>query len=286
MAETGAQRRARYARKVSKVINGVARLERQGVREGFTILKDVRKRIVRDLRTARGFDQSSLRELLQSVDNAVREFEERYRAFLRVQTQTAWQRGHDAVRDPLKAAVPELSLMLPGVDPNLLIALQGTTADLVTAVGNQMRAAINDQVRLTVTGVQRPDQSLRNVTKLLSTSQQRVAGFQRRPTIAAQAEAITRTETNRVFGVANFEAMKSAKNLAIPDAKKRWITNRDGRERPSHRALNNQIRPMNHRFTNGLMFPLDPSGPPQEVINCRCRLVVVRTGKAWEKVPA
>ena len=44
--------------------------------------------------------------------------------------------------------------------------------------------------------------------------------------------------------------------------------------RDSHIGTHGQIRPLNVPFTTGLgnklLYPLDPNGPPEDVINCRC----------------
>ena len=53
-----------------------------------------------------------------------------------------------------------------------------------------------------------------------------------------------------------------------------WFTALDDRVRDSHIGTHGQIRPLNVPFTTGLgnklLYPLDPNGPPEDVINCRC----------------
>lgn len=55
--------------------------------------------------------------------------------------------------------------------------------------------------------------------------------------------------------------------------KKGWSANIDGRERPSHAALDGDFVGIDEEFANGLMYPGDPDGEPEEVYNCRCALV-------------
>jgi hypothetical protein len=58
-----------------------------------------------------------------------------------------------------------------------------------------------------------------------------------------------------------------------------WVSSGDGRERDSHLRADNQIREIGQEFDVGayqLMFPGDPAGPPEEVINCRCVRVAVK----------
>lgn len=46
----------------------------------------------------------------------------------------------------------------------------------------------------------------------------------------------------------------------------------DGRLRDSHRAIAGEIRELDDKFSNGLMYPGDPDGRPEEVYNCRCTM--------------
>lgn len=51
---------------------------------------------------------------------------------------------------------------------------------------------------------------------------------------------------------------------------KQWDATLDGRTRDSHRRVDGEIRELDEKFSNGLMFPGDPSGGAAEVVNCRC----------------
>lgn len=59
---------------------------------------------------------------------------------------------------------------------------------------------------------------------------------------------------------------------------KEWLATNDGRTRHSHAALDGAIVDQDKKFDNGLMYPGDPSGRPEEVYNCRCTLVAKVTG--------
>ena len=55
--------------------------------------------------------------------------------------------------------------------------------------------------------------------------------------------------------------------------KKMWVSQRDGRVRHTHRRADGQTVPIKAYFTVGdsmLLYPTDPDGEPEEVINCRC----------------
>ena len=49
---------------------------------------------------------------------------------------------------------------------------------------------------------------------------------------------------------------------------KEWLATNDGRTRHSHAMLDGAIVDQDKKFENGLMYPGDPSGRPEEVYNC------------------
>ena len=59
---------------------------------------------------------------------------------------------------------------------------------------------------------------------------------------------------------------------------KEWLATNDGRTRHSHAALDGAVVDQDKKFDNGLMYPGDPSGRPEEVYNCRCTLVAKVNG--------
>ena len=65
---------------------------------------------------------------------------------------------------------------------------------------------------------------------------------------------------------------------------KEWLSTNDGRTRHSHAMLDGAIVDQDKKFENGLMYPGDPSGRPEEVYNCRCTLVAKVNG--FKKVQA
>ena len=59
---------------------------------------------------------------------------------------------------------------------------------------------------------------------------------------------------------------------------KEWISTNDRRTRHSHAALDGAIVDQDKKFDNGLMFPGDPNGRPEETWNCRCTVAAVVKG--------
>jgi uncharacterized protein with gpF-like domain len=91
---------------------------------------------------------------------------------------------------------------------------------------------------------------------------------------ASRAATIARTETH---AAAQASAQYSAEATGI-DMNRQWAASRGDRTRETHAEADGQIVGMNEPFRVGgveLMYPGDPSGPGEEVINCRCAVVFV-----------
>ncbi|HEU4752007.1 MAG TPA: phage minor head protein, partial [Armatimonadota bacterium] len=98
-----------------------------------------------------------------------------------------------------------------------------------------------------------------------------------------RATVVARTEAIGAMNAGRLEAFKA---LAEEDPELEleafWLATSDSRTRPTHRAAEGQRVPVGQPFTVGgfpLRFPGDPSGPPQEVIQCRCTLLLVEPGE-------
>lgn len=97
-----------------------------------------------------------------------------------------------------------------------------------------------------------------------------IAGYARIP--KNNAMRIVRTEANRIQNRASMDACKKAESKGA-DVVKQWDASLDKRTRRSHRHVDGEIRELDEPFSNGLMYPSDPSGRASEVINCRCALL-------------
>lgn len=51
-----------------------------------------------------------------------------------------------------------------------------------------------------------------------------------------------------------------------------WIATHDRRVRQSHQHVDGEAVPVKEEFSNGLMYPGDPDGDPEEVYGCRCSM--------------
>lgn len=85
----------------------------------------------------------------------------------------------------------------------------------------------------------------------------------------ANSLRIARTEVQGALNEA-----RAAQYEADDVERLRWLSSRDGAVRSSHR-IHGQERDLGTRFSNGLRWPGDQTGPAEEVINCRCRPAAV-----------
>ena len=85
----------------------------------------------------------------------------------------------------------------------------------------------------------------------------------------SRAKTITRTEGHRIQQTSARDAQYAAKARGA-DVVRMWDAALDGHTRDSHRRVDGEIRELDEKFSNGLMFPGDPSGGAAEVVNCRC----------------
>jgi uncharacterized protein with gpF-like domain len=150
------------------------------------------------------------------------------------------------------------------------------SADLVTNIGQELRAKINNQIRLAVLAERSPMDAMKAITVDLGLAR-KVRGRDIVKGVNYRAEMVVRTEMGRVFNLAN-HAQQQLEAEEEPGMLKAWEAAADRRTRDTHlaahvRYMNNPI-PIDEPFVVGghkMMYPLDPAGPPQETINCRCR---------------
>jgi DNA topoisomerase-1 len=90
-----------------------------------------------------------------------------------------------------------------------------------------------------------------------------------RKIIAGIGKRLAQTEAQAVYGSSQLRALKRAGYTH-----KAWMTVGDDKVRPSHTECEAQGEvALGGKFSNGLLYPGDPSGGPEETCNCRCWLV-------------
>jgi uncharacterized protein with gpF-like domain len=90
-----------------------------------------------------------------------------------------------------------------------------------------------------------------------------------------RSERIARTESTGAYNAGALDA-----GIVEEAGVKVWMATGDDRTRDDHLAAHGECVPMSDRFDVGgtlLEMPGDPSGPPEQVINCRCTIVFARS---------
>ena len=85
-----------------------------------------------------------------------------------------------------------------------------------------------------------------------------------------------RTSTTCAQNAGRTQSYQRAVNMGI-ELYQVWLAALDSRTRSSHRHMDGEkvkvVKGKQVKFSNGLRYPADPNGRPEEVWNCRCTLV-------------
>lgn len=87
---------------------------------------------------------------------------------------------------------------------------------------------------------------------------------------ASRALLIARTETGMAASATRFGAFEE-----YGVTKHEWLSSNDSHVRDSHQDVDEEVRPIGEKFSNGLRYPHELGAPPSEVCNCRCDAVAV-----------
>lgn len=122
-----------------------------------------------------------------------------------------------------------------------------------------------------------------NISKINSEVTQGILQGESIPNISKRLSAVL--DMNKTSAIRNARTtVTSAENKGRIDMmhdaakkgvimKKGWSAANDDRTRSSHAALDGDFVGIDAEFANGLMYPGDPDGEPEEVYGCRCSLI-------------
>lgn len=104
-----------------------------------------------------------------------------------------------------------------------------------------------------------------------------------------RARTIARTEAVGAYNAGRFAGFRSLASQLGGSWEKVWLETHDHRTRRTHRegegGVGGQRVPLGDMFKVGVglgMYPGDPELPPEEVINCRCSILLVREGETLD----
>jgi uncharacterized protein with gpF-like domain len=98
-----------------------------------------------------------------------------------------------------------------------------------------------------------------------------------------RAVVIARTEALGALNGSRTDAFVAFDDETDEEMERMWLSTVDSRTRPTHVVADGQRTGMTEPFMVGgfaLMFPGDPQGPAQEVIQCRCTTLLLEKGES------
>ena len=262
---------AAFAKKTRELQKKVGKLDDDAVKKAFTFLSDARMRIADSITQAQGFDQFHLVQLLQSVENAMEEFRQRYSKVVLPSIRDGFNGGHDLVDLPMIEAGIRISPR-PLMDLNQIEFMQDFSASLIGKASKQAIWQIDSILRLAIIGEKSPNEVMREIGLVL------------RKRTAAEVERIVRTEINRSINLGEEIRTQQIKDQ-VKGLKKYWRHTNDSRTRDTHIEVGRATNPdyggmpidVDDDYDVGgysAKYPMDVTLPASEVINCRCRNIL------------
>lgn len=167
--------------------------------------------------------------------------------------------------------VRRLNLDVPFLSTDTFIQAQfAITQNLLVRIPDEVYNLIFAELNDGVNDGDDPDDLAARIEMVLS-----MTGSENWP---SRAMTIAVTEANRANNAGAYAAGLQSESVEGIQLRKQWLATNDARTRHDHREADGQVRSLRQPFdVDGwpLQFPGDPTGPPHEVINCRCALVVI-----------
>lgn len=140
-----------------------------------------------------------------------------------------------------------------------------------------------------------PEQKRWDAQKITSAIMQGILAGESIPNMAKRLRSVgemdtkasirnARTWMTAAQNAGRLDSFKYAEELGI-ELEKTWMATLDSRTRDSHRLLDGLTVPLDEEFMDGLMYPGDPDGPDEEIINCRCAMVSTIKGYQYHDEP-
>lgn len=102
---------------------------------------------------------------------------------------------------------------------------------------------------------------------------QRVSGMNYKASVRTARTLMTNAQNS-----GRLDSYRRARDMGI-NIEKQWMATIDDRTRHTHALMDGEIVDIEETFSNGLMEPADPSGPDEEIQNCRCTMNSVIDGE-------
>lgn len=235
-------------------------------------------------------DQDAIRSAGIAVSKAKQErtiYNRRYQRLTKNLAQEISRVNETAARY-INRQLPEIYTMnynevAEGMNINPAVALRGYSFDLVDA-STVRRLAAEQENLLPYKEINGRRDVRWNIQKINSAVTQGIIQGDSIPKIANRLEDVlgmnetsairnARTTVTSAQNKGRMDMMHDAYDKGVI-SKKGWSSAHDKRVRKSHQLMDNgEFIDMDAEFGNGLEYPGDPDGDPEEVYNCRCSLI-------------
>jgi uncharacterized protein with gpF-like domain len=267
MADSRAQD---YAAKLDQLLADAKQLTPEAEKSVRTLLEQMSREVLSDIvRTdPASYTAARLKALKAQIDRLTAEFGRQAAARIGAIQQKAYAETCVAV-DATVAAGTGAVMIHPVIDRQALAIVQGYTADLITGVSQQAGTQINAAIQRAYMG----GASLTDLVKQIGTALADGEFTGLFSQIGERASMIAMNETMRVHSLAS-QARMTDLVTRTPELRKEWMHIPAARvPRLTHMLANGQTQKVEEPFHVGgedLMYPRDPSGSPENTINCHC----------------
>lgn len=259
----------RYAAAMNRVIKRFETMEDATVKQMVDFLEQYRRDIIGYMSNIPDdmYASFALGEIKANIEAQTETLRRQLVTMQNGAVRTAVTDGADMVIEPLiNAGIEGVFFRSTVAQINVLMDY---SADLITGLTRDIIKQISGEISRVGLGALTPFQAMQQVTDILGIKGGRkiVGG------VAARAETIVRTETNRAFSVATQSQMQKSLE-EFPGLQKAWMSTGDFRTRNAHLSAHGQVVGVNEPFKVGgeeLQYPRDPAGSAKNTINCRCR---------------
>ena len=269
----------RFQAQLEQILLRVDYLPEAAVQSMLGDLETARQQVVREI-LATGGTSRELTDLQARIGDVMQRFADKYGVTLSPIQGAMAQLGSALAAEPLIAS--GLALWVPSISRRQLEVAQTFQALLISNLADDATNQISQDLGLAILR----GSSVYEASQVVAGSLTAAGTF---GSIAARAEAITRTELGRIQSVATQGSLRDIQGQ-VPDLQKQWMHsgNTGPYRRTGHMVATGQVRDVDELFvvaeiaggpTESLLYPRDPSASPRNTINCGCLSVPYRA--AW-----
>lgn len=258
-----------FSAKVQGLIAQSRELAPEAKKKILDLLNEARTRILDQLAgmDPESYSAAQLRSLKLSIDQIFDTFRQQVTDYVQKAEVSSGSAGLKLVNEPIEAVFG--AMPLGQVSQSTLAIAQGYTADLITGLSHDASAKVNAAIQRAFLGGQSMTDIFKQIGRALKGGDfNGVLG-----PIGDRAVMIGQNEILRVLSMSSQARMEDLKDRH-PDLQKQWWhIPASIHPRLLHLAAHGQVVDVSKPFIvagESLMFPRDPSGSPENTINCHC----------------